>query len=195
MKNLILATGFVMASIPSVSSADVLMTFEFGIAENDGGTPLDGTYGGSLELIVYGVNAVGDMDGTYDVELYVDYNDFYDPIGWPLVYEGTAIANRSYQDDMMDIFDMGINFDVGGTTFPYSGVSFISFADMVTLDPSDPDDIYSYGLPSWSSYGDDGSGGLFYIDYSSLTETIIPAPSALAMMTLAGLLGSGRRRR
>ena len=195
MLRTVLSTSLVLGLVSGVASSDVLMTFDFGIAEDDGGSPLDGSYGGSLELIVSGVNAVGDMDGSYQVELTVDYIDAYDPWELPLTYEGSALATRNYQDggDGM-IWDMVIAFDVGGTSFPWTGTSTIWFADVVATDPKDSDDTYSYGLPGWSTTGDDGSGGYFYIDYSSMTETVIPAPAALALLGLAGIVGSRRRR-
>ncbi|MCH2134332.1 MAG: hypothetical protein MK116_11325 [Phycisphaerales bacterium] len=185
----------VVMAMSGMGAADVLMTFDFSVSEDDGGYSDDGQIGGSVSLIVYGVNHVGEMldDQSYNVALTVDYVDYYDMWDIPLQFEGLAVANRGYQDDSNMIWDHSVIFPVGGFEWPHAGESTLGLLDVT--EPYDDSDYWSYGLPNWRTTGSDGEEHLFWIHYSTLTETTIPAPAALAIVGLAGALGSRRRRR
>ncbi|MBG84829.1 MAG: hypothetical protein CMJ40_09825 [Phycisphaerae bacterium] len=189
MKKIRLAAGLIMLPITFTASADVSVMFELEYDNPD--EPWLSGDAGYVWGAFYGVDAIGDMVGTYETSIGI----FYDSdIGSSLIYEGTVVASRTYQDDSNDIWDMSITFDFGGTTEPWSGFSKLILADIVAHDPWDPNDTYSYGLPSFETHGDDGSSWLFDVKNFSETDINLPAPAALALMGLAGLFGNGRRR-
>lgn len=187
--------GIPLLVCASAASADVLVTFD---VLDDGGSDGIGPYAANVSLAIAGIDGMYEMnDGqVYDVSLNVEYSSAYDSFGIPMSYTSLAVAAVIFLDPAHDFFDLEISFAAGGFNVPYSGTSALMLSDVTPIYDNEGEVAYwSYGLPIWETTdASTGESTFFMIDYGSLTETIIPAPGAIALVGLVCVIGRSRRR-